>query len=102
MRISAAHGQAKAPQLQEIGTQALPLNNNVLTFAFGATQKPGVYTFAFFPQAANAVEPPPEVQSYAFNVDAAAESNLRRAPKDKLERNKPAGAESQRAPPGRC
>ncbi len=88
-------GQPRPATLQEIGTQPLPLNNNVLSFAFNATQKPGVYTFAFFPQAANAVEPPPEIQSYAFNVDASAESNLRRAAKDKLERNKPVGAESQ-------
>ena len=54
--------------------------------------KPGVYTFEFFPDADPGGKAPTEVQAYAFNIDSAAESDLNRAPKEALLRKTAVGA----------
>jgi hypothetical protein len=63
----------------------LPMKDNVLTLDFRDTREPGVYTFEFYPNSKEAVEQA-EARSYAFNIDAGKESDLRRAARDKLER----------------
>jgi len=56
--------------------------------------KPGVYTFEFFPVADPGAKAETEVQAYAFNIDSAAESDLNRAPKEALLRKTAVGAGS--------
>jgi hypothetical protein len=75
-------------------TLTMPLNKNFYDFDYTNTTRPGVYSFEFQPQPVGAEKPANEVQSYAFNVDAVAESDLRRAAKEKLERNKPGASSS--------
>ena len=60
-------------------------------FNFNQSKGPGVYSFTFTTQGGQK-----ETQSYAFNVDAPSESDLRRADKEKLERNKAEGAGGKR------
>jgi hypothetical protein len=69
----------------EYPERTLPLKDNVLTLDFRDTREPGVYTFEFYPNSKEAVEQA-EVRSYAFNIDAGKESDLRRTARDKLER----------------
>ncbi len=78
--------KARRPGPVPLGTFPLALKDNTLTFTFNNSRKPGVYTFEFTPLAAGNVEQAPEAAAYAFNVDAARESNLKRAPQDRLER----------------
>ena len=68
----------------EYPERPLPMKDNLLTLDFRDTREPGVYTFEFYPNSQDAVGQT-EVRSYAFNIDAAKESDLRRAPRDKLE-----------------
>jgi hypothetical protein len=86
---------------QEFGERSLPLKDNVLTLDFRDTREPGVYTFEFSPNSKDATGQA-EVRSYAFNLDAGKESDLRRAPRDKLEsrraRDNRAGTILLRAP----
>jgi hypothetical protein len=57
-----------------------------LTFAFTEARTPGVYRFEFTPQGAAADKGGRvESQSVAFNVDTAAEGDLRRATRDDIE-----------------
>jgi hypothetical protein len=81
-----AAAAAGPPPVEKLGTLPLPLKDNVLTFTFNQSRRPGVYAFTFFPAASGAAEPVPEPHAYAFNVDAAREGDLRRAPAEKLER----------------
>jgi hypothetical protein len=69
-----------------LGTFPLSLKDNTLTFTFNNSRRPGVYGFEFTPIGPGGVEGAPEPAAYAFNVDAGRESNLKRAPKEKLER----------------
>ena len=55
----------------------------VLVFSLQDASRPGVYQFEFKPL--DAMQPS-EFRAFAFNVDAGAESDLKRAPRDKLER----------------
>jgi hypothetical protein len=73
------------------GKKDLPTENNLLKLAYSDTRRPGVYTINFFPNVEGVEEPAPESLAYAFNVDASGESDLKRAARDKLERNKTAG-----------
>jgi hypothetical protein len=73
------------------GERALTTDNNLLKLNFTDTRRPGVYTFNFFPNVEEVAEPVPEPLAYAYNVDAAGESDLKRAARDKLERNKTTG-----------
>jgi Aerotolerance regulator N-terminal len=63
----------------------LPTNEEkkLLVLNFDDAVRPGVYSFEFRP--IDETKQPSEFRSYAFNVDAGAESNLKRADKDKLE-----------------
>jgi hypothetical protein len=74
------------PAARELGTSAMENKDTVLTFVFNQSRRPGVYTFNFFPVQAGASEPPPEPRPYAFNVDSVREGNLKRAPRERLER----------------
>jgi hypothetical protein len=65
--------------------RTLPMKENMLTLDFRDTREPGVYTFEFYPNSKDATGQM-EVRSYAFNIDAGKESDLRRAARDKLER----------------
>jgi hypothetical protein len=76
----------RAPQTEDQGEQQLPLKNGMLTFDFRDATRPGMYTFEFFPNSKDVVAGQTELRAYSFNVDAARESNLRRASRDKLER----------------
>jgi hypothetical protein len=80
--------KARRPGPVVLGTQPLTLKDNTLTFTFNNTKRPGVYNFEFTPIGAGGVEGPPEPAAYAFNIDAASESNLKRAAQDKLERTR--------------
>ena len=63
---------------------------NQLEFKLANTKQGGLYTFEFSQLPGDV----PEVRSYAFNVDAASESDLRRGGRDKIER-KQANADSR-------
>jgi hypothetical protein len=73
------------------GEQSLAQTGDALTLRVSDARRPGVYAFDFFPTAEGAAEGETETQAFAFNVDAAAESDLRRAARDKLERNRAGG-----------
>jgi len=72
----------------EYPERTLPLKDNVLTLDFRDTREPGVYQFMFYPNSKDATGQE-EVRSYAFNLDAGKESDLRRAARDKLESRRP-------------
>jgi hypothetical protein len=80
-----AESKAGLPPEEDQGEQPLPQTAGSLTFNFRDARRPGVYTFEFFPNAKDGGAQT-EVRSYAFNVDCARESDLRRAARDKLER----------------
>jgi hypothetical protein len=77
--------RAQRPGPVALGTFPLDLKDNSLTFRFNNSKKPGVYTFEFT-QLAPGTDGLPDTTAYAFNIDAARESNLKRASKEKLER----------------
>jgi Aerotolerance regulator N-terminal len=83
-------GKDEAPKNYiDKGEQTLIKEKNQLVFDFNEAKEPGMYEFTFYP--IGNPDPPPEFRAYVFNVDTEHESDLRRAPIDKLERN-PAGA----------
>jgi hypothetical protein len=61
------------------------MKDNTLTFEFTDSREPGVYLFEFFPNTQEGAAEQTELRAFAFNVDAAKESDLRRAARDKLE-----------------
>jgi hypothetical protein len=79
-------GEGEAAQPKELKRVVqkvkLTLKNDLLTWTFTDARQPGVYFFEVQPLKPGAE---PEVRAYAFNVDAVAESNLQRTPRDKLE-----------------
>ncbi len=68
----------------EYPERPLPMKDNMLVLDFRDTE-PGVYTFELYPNSKDATGQA-EVRSYAFNLDAGKESDLRRVARDKLER----------------
>jgi hypothetical protein len=78
----------EAPKAQEFPEQPLPMKDNVLHFEFADSREPGVYTFEFYPSSKEGAPGQTEVRSFAFNLDSARESDLRRAGRDKLERSR--------------
>jgi len=69
---------------EETWTGKMTLNrDNVLTYTFEEARRPGVYTFEFQPIQPGA---PADTYSVAYNVDARAESDLKRTVKEKLEK----------------
>jgi hypothetical protein len=74
------------PKAEE-GEQPLAMTGNTLTFDLHDTRRPGVYFLEFFPNVKEGgAAGQTEVRAYAFNIDSQRESDLRRAPRDKLER----------------
>jgi hypothetical protein len=69
---------------REYPERPLPMKDNMLVLDFRDTE-PGVYTFELYPNSKDATGQA-EVRSYAFNIDAGKESDLRRVARDKLER----------------
>lgn len=69
---------------REYPERTLPMKDNVLTLDFRESGEPGVYTFQFYPNSKDAASQTEE-RSFAFNLDSAKESDLRRAARDKLE-----------------
>jgi hypothetical protein len=78
----------EAPKAQEFPEQPLPMKDNVLSFEFADSREPGVYTFEFYPNSKEGAPGQTEVRAFAFNLDSAKESDLRRAARDKLERTR--------------
>jgi hypothetical protein len=73
------------PKAQEFPEQPLPMKDTALTFEFTDSREPGVYVFEFFPNTKEGADEQTELRAFAFNLDAAKESDLRRAARDKLE-----------------
>ena len=90
LEVSAVPQNQPAQPPIRLADQALSQKENTLEFTFNQTEKPGSWLFEFFPIAPTegASAPPAELQAYAFNVDAQAEGDLRRAQREKLEANR--------------
>jgi len=71
------------PALETLSPARMTEKDKVLTFTFREARRPGVYFFEFKPT--RWPEVAAETRAYAFNVDAAAESDLKRASREKLE-----------------
>jgi Aerotolerance regulator N-terminal len=88
-------GQLGTRTPSKIQKQPLPEivndSGNLLDFQLTETKQAGVYSFKFAQQAGDVEED----RIYAFNVDAAAESDLKRGAREKIERN-PTNADSRR------
>ncbi len=69
----------------------MPKVNNQLTFTLKNVRKPGVYRVAHTLLGDGPEEDRQEVRAYAFNVDATAESDLKRAAEERLVPEMPAG-----------
>ncbi len=69
--------------LKDLGERAGTVNQGRAAIAFTDGHKPGLYLFDVYP-----VEDgkKPERRAFVFNVDTAAESDLKRAPREELER----------------
>ena len=79
---------------QDLREQVGTVQGQRLSFTFAEARKPGVYRFEFTPQgpAADKAGGRVESQSMAFNVDTAAEGDLRRASRDDIESAAPGAA----------
>jgi len=75
-----------APGLRDLGEQLGSISGNRLSFYFERANEPGVYYFDLTQRADLGGEPKTETRAYAFNVDTAGESDLRRVARDELER----------------
>jgi hypothetical protein len=75
-------GDVSAKGDQDLREQVGTVQGGRVSFVFTEARKPGVYRFEFTPQAAGGRL---EQQAVAFNVDAAAEGDLRRASRDDIE-----------------
>src|SRR5262249_320942 len=94
--------EGELPKAEEFPEQPLPMKDNVLPFNFPDSRTPGAYTFEFYPTSKAAAAEQAETRAFAFNLDSAKESDLRRAARDKLEhpraRDNRAGTILLRAP----
>jgi hypothetical protein len=72
--------------MKDLGEVLGAVTGESLAFAFDKTGKPGVYQFELTQRGDMGGEPKIEAVAYAFNVDTAHESDLRRASWDELER----------------
>jgi hypothetical protein len=77
--------EGEMPKAEEFPEQPLPMKDNVLAFDFTDSRTPGVYTFEFYPIGKDAAPEQTETRAFAFNLDSAKESDLRRAARNKLE-----------------
>ena len=89
-----APGEKPVKGDQDLREQVGTVQGQRLSFTFAEGHKPGVYRFEFTPQgpAANKAGGRVESQSMAFNVDTAAEGDLRRASRDDIESAAPGAA----------
>jgi hypothetical protein len=71
----------------EYPEKPLPMKDNQLILDYPDTREPGLYRFELYPSSKDATGQA-EVRAFAFNIDAAKESDLRRASRDKLERTR--------------
>jgi hypothetical protein len=72
--------------LKDLGELLGTASGNRLAFAFDKANTPGVYQFELIQRAEGAAEPKAEMRAFAFNVDTANESNLRRINREEIER----------------
>jgi len=89
-----APGEAPPGLLAEPVKTAQPDANGKLQFLFESGMNPGVHYFRLYPQANPGADPKSEARAtdyeerwFAFNVDTANESNLRRVASEELARN---------------
>jgi hypothetical protein len=83
---AAANPDAPAKGDRDLREQVGTVQGNRLRFLFNEAKQPGVYRFEFTPQGeSGAATARLEQQAFAFNVDTAAEGDLRRASRDDLE-----------------
>jgi hypothetical protein len=76
--------------------------NGRLKFDFARARKPGIYHFLIVPRSAEEGQPRIEPRAYAFNVDTANESDLRRVASTELDRiSKVAAADASIVAPDR-
>jgi hypothetical protein len=80
---AAATGGDKENVVKSLGV----VDKNQVIFPFTDAKKPGMYRFTFHPKGEGVKDTDVEERAYVFNIDAVAESDLRRAAKDKLEKN---------------
>jgi hypothetical protein len=67
------------------GEQVVEARGSVLSYTLGDARKPGLYRIDLMPKPDASGNPPqPESRAYSFNVDTAAEGDLRRATRDEL------------------
>jgi hypothetical protein len=100
MQEQAADNKEAAKQRPAPSKQSGTESGGRLRFGFDRTQRPGVYVFQLMQKAPEAGgQPRVEERAYAFNVDTANESDLRRASKNELERIAPTAVKVQ-APGG--
>jgi hypothetical protein len=76
----------QAAGLRDLGEQLGSISGSRLSFLFDKANEPGVYYFDLTPRAELGGESKKETRAYAFNLDTANESDLRRVSKDELER----------------
>jgi hypothetical protein len=85
-----AVGDTPARGDRAMGEQVGQVQGSRLTFLFNEARQPGVYRFEFTTQGdTSGAAPRVDQQAYAFNVDAAAEGDLRRASRDDIESTAP-------------
>jgi hypothetical protein len=75
------------PKKEDIVKSLGVVEKDSITFPFTDAKKPGMYLFTLHPKGEGVKDTDVEERAYVFNIDAVGESNLRRAAKDKLEKN---------------
>jgi hypothetical protein len=82
-----AGGDKPAKGDQDLREQVGAVQGQRVLFSFNEARRPGVYRFEFTPQtaAADKAAGRSDAQAVAFNVDTAAEGDLRRASRDDIE-----------------
>jgi hypothetical protein len=78
---------APVPDKENIVKSLGVVENNAITFPFTDARKSGMYRFTLHPKGEGVKDTDVEERAYVFNIDAVGESDLRRAAKDKLEKN---------------
>jgi hypothetical protein len=76
----------RGPGSRDLGEQIGSISGNRLSFQFDGANEPGIYSFDLTQRAELTGEPKVETRAYAFNVDTANESDLRRVSRDVLDR----------------
>ncbi len=85
-RNQAEGGLGQAAQEKPLATVKMTEGETAFTYSFSDTKRPGVYVFETTRKKAEAGAQK-ETKLFAFNVDAEAESNLKRAARQRLDEN---------------